>query len=658
MSEVPQKQPYPEPEENSIQQRNQQRTMLDKMAMQHFINMLQKEISTGNPHDKYHKLVKISDDNDCSVFHGETISGNQQVTVRVIPLCVNGCINHSIKELMVTNSFMHNPYIVQYLDSYIVADSLWIVMERVEGITLTQLLQREQNMSVQQIALICGYILLALERLHETGIIHHDVTSDNILLGQDGKVKLADCRKSKPESGYLKVRCGNTVPFTLLPKTGSPRWMAPELITGSQYDHNIDIWALGITVLEMLCKRTPYAGASNEEACWLILETGTPTIVKGSALNSLPDLKDFLLQCLHVDPKKRATASNLLKHEFLDRATTVDELASCVAEIQRFQQSKVSVQNIPSIVKMEISGANPHEKYKLLEKIGHGGGGSVYRAETIDEKQPVAIKIIPFLNIGAVEMLIHRDHPHENIVQYMNSFMDGGSIWIVMEYVDGIILTHLNFAMSLKEQHIAYICRKLLLALEKLHNAGIIHRDVKACNVLIGKDSSVKLADLGGSIPENGQLKLRGGKTLPLELCPKIGSPRWMAPELITSNEYDCKVDIWALGITTIEMLDKCAPYIRPPYTHSNDHEIWQLILDNGTPQIVKGDALNHIPDLQDFLRQCLNVDPKKRPTASQLLQHKFLNKATATVQDELIDKVPRIKQIMAKKKQRASKQE
>jgi len=224
-----------------------------------------------------------------------------------------------------------HPNIVEYVDSFIVQDQLWVVMEYMGGGCLTEILEQFESVQLNevQIALICKETLRALVYIHSLHRIHRDIKSDNILLNDAGEVKIADFGYAAQLTQQQQKR--NTV-------VGTPYWMAPELIRGHDYGIKVDIWSLGIMVMEMAEGEPPYMEFPPLRALFLITTKGIPDLKEPFKWSE--EFKDFLNKCLVKDVEGRPDAKTLMAHPFIKKACTNAQLVPAIREAKKAKQQQ------------------------------------------------------------------------------------------------------------------------------------------------------------------------------------------------------------------------------------------------------------------------------------------------------------------------------
>ncbi|XP_060532799.1 serine/threonine-protein kinase Tao isoform X2 [Cylas formicarius] len=276
---------------------------------------------------------------------------------------------------------------------------------------------------------------------------------------------------------------------------------------------------------------------------------------------------------------------------------------------------------------------DPEKIFEDLREIGHGSFGAVYYARCLITKEIVAIKKMSFTGKQSLEkwqdilkeIRFLKQLRHPNTIEYKGCYLKDSTAWLVMEYCLGsasdIIEVHKR---PLREEEISAICDGVLRGLSYLHEFGRIHRDVKAGNILLTENGTVKLADFGSA-----SIK-----------CPAnsfVGTPYWMAPEVILAmdeGQYDGKVDVWSLGITCIELAER-----KPPYFNMNAMSALYHIAQNDSPTLSSpewSDVFKH------FVEACLQKAPHSRPSSQQLLSHVFVTRQRSP--NVLIDLIQRTK--------------
>ncbi|KAK2871283.1 hypothetical protein Q8A67_023810 [Cirrhinus molitorella] len=291
-------------------------------------------------------------------------------------------------------------------------------------------------------------------------------------------------------------------------------------------------------------------------------------------------------------------------------------MASLLMRIFRMGVEKKRVRHYENL-KRDV---DPHQTWETLGELGDGAFGKVYKAHNQTTGVLAAVKVIEVrseeqLDDYITEIDILASCRHANIISLMDAIFFEGWLWILIEYCPGGALDDimLELERGLTEQQISEVCCQTLQALSYLHQHHIIHRDLKAGNILLTLDGQVKLADFGVSAKNDYTLHKRSTF---------IGTPYWMAPEVIMcetskDNPYTTKADIWSLGITLIE-----AAEMEPPHHSLNPMRVLLKITKSPPPTL--SNPRQWSSHFQDFLRRTLQKNPESRWGAQQLMAHPF----------------------------------
>ncbi|EWC45223.1 hypothetical protein DRE_05950 [Drechslerella stenobrocha 248] len=275
------------------------------------------------------------------------------------------------------------------------------------------------------------------------------------------------------------------------------------------------------------------------------------------------------------------------------------------------------------------------EEYDRTDLVGKGSFGFVYKAIHKPTRQIVAVKTLS-LDVAEQELAdVHREialltqlKEAENVTKIYGAFMKGPQLWLIMDYCGGGSVRTLMKPGRIVEKYLTIIVREVVTALTFVHKKNIIHRDIKAANILVANDGRVQLCDFGVSTAmKNSQAKR----------STFVGTPWWMAPEVILEKSYDVKADIWSLGITILEIAKG-----HPPYHDQEPMRALLMIPRQPPPRLEGGDWSQ---PLRDFVANCLCEEPDDRLPAEDLSKQKLLKSVSRASVSALKDLVTRLEQ-------------
>ncbi|KAL8490760.1 hypothetical protein ACS0TY_022668 [Phlomoides rotata] len=318
-------------------------------------------------------------------------------------------------------------------------------------------------------------------------------------------------------------------------------------------------------------------------------------------------------------PRRNAVTAGCLEEEGLP------PMAECEVE----EEARVVADNNAEIlvsedIKRKEVLLPPPIRWRKGELIGCGAFGRVYMGMNLDSGELLAVKEVAisantvskktqeYISELEKEVDLLKNLSHPNIVRYLGTAREKGSLNILLEFVPGgSISSLLGKFGSFPESVIRMYTKQLLIGLEYLHENKIMHRDIKGANILVDNKACIKLADFGASKKVEALVTVTGAKSMK-------GTPYWMAPEVIVQSGHSFSADIWSVGCTIIEMATGKAPW-------SQQYQEVAALFHVGTTKSHPPIPEHLSTEAKDFLLKCLQKEPDLRSTSSELLKHPFV---------------------------------
>ena len=296
------------------------------LSPEQFRAALEQVVSPGDPRSVLANFAQIGEGSTGVVVTATHTPTGRTVAIKQMNLARQQRRELLFNEVVIMRDYAH-PNIITLLDAHLVGPELWVTMEHLEGGSLTDIVTT-LHMTEEQMATVCSQVLAALAYLHGQGVIHRDVKSDSILLARDGSVKLSDFGFCAQVSAELPRRRS---------LVGTPYWMSPEVIARAEYGPEVDIWSLGILLVEMIDGEPPYFDHPPLTAMQLI--RALPGTAPAPCGGVSAELELFLHACVTREPGLRPAAAQLLTHPFLARARHPSSLQPLIEKARLIRAS-------------------------------------------------------------------------------------------------------------------------------------------------------------------------------------------------------------------------------------------------------------------------------------------------------------------------------
>ncbi|XP_072155318.1 ribosomal protein S6 kinase alpha-2 isoform X1 [Bemisia tabaci] len=559
---------------------------------------------------------------------------------------------------------VRHPFIVRLHYAFQTEGKLYLILDFLRGGDLFTRLSKEVMFTEEDVKFYLAELALALDHIHSLGIIYRDLKPENILLDADGHISLTDFGLSKQPLDDQKA-------FSFC---GTVEYMAPEVVNRKGHSFAADWWSFGVLMYEMLTGSLPFQGANRKETMTQILKAklGMPqslsqeaqlllrVLFKRNPLNRLgsgpggvEEIKahpffatiDWAkLYRKEIQPPfkpavSRADDAFYFDSEFTSKtpkdspgippSANAHELfrgfsfvASCLIDEEGMMGNDVPVRSkVEPINKLNnFTKRNLQDEYELKGEIAKGSYSvcklGVHKASNIE----YAVKIIDKSKRDCqeeIEILLRYGH-HKNIVTLRDVYEDEKHTYLVMELMrGGELLDRIMNQKCFSEREASSVMNTIVSTVHYLHQHGVVHRDLKPSNILYANESAsadaLRICDFGFA----KQLRAENGL-----LMTPCYTANFVAPEVLKRQGYDAACDIWSLGILLYTLLAGHTPFASGP--NDTPEEILRRIAESKL-DLRSGNWANISQSAKDLVAKMLHLDPHKRPTASQTLQHPWL---------------------------------
>ncbi|HTR99213.1 MAG TPA: protein kinase [Bacteroidota bacterium] len=554
----------------------------------------------------------------------------------------------------------------------------FIAMEYLPGRDLRGVIDARENLSLEQKLDYARQVARGLQYAHAKNVIHRDIKPENIKLLDDGRVKIIDFGIAKPytPSASPEDRSTSAVLTRMGMRIGTPWYMSPEQARGNPVDRRTDIFSFGVVLYELLTYAKPFQGDDTTVLYKILHEDPPPIKLEASGLTD--EIQRILSRCLAKDHEERyvdcaevlrdlmaltegpsqdpRVRALLAEGIALDRAEKYDEAAARFNRILEIDPDnpqaraflkRLSLRDREAFMRKVLAGdiiGTVISHFQILDRIGGGGMGVVYKAEDMSLKRIVALKFLMpdlvrdpsakkrFLKEAQAASAL--DHPNICTIHEISETAEG-LMFICMAFYGGENLSTRIAAGPLEPAAALDVVVRIGRGLAKAHEHGIVHRDIKPANVIITSEGEVKIVDFGLA-------KLSGGTQI-TRVGARMGTLPYMSPEQIRGNTLDHRTDIWSLGVLLFQTLTGQLPFQR-------EYEaamLYAIVTDD--PPLLTSVRSSLPKDLEEVVTRALRKDPAERYSSVQIMVEELerIRGQSAPTKEPAIVQSPAMEEIM-----------